>query len=163
MNDCPHHGTTLKPRSNAAVNQALRQTEHLCEQRQQRLTPLRRDVYRELFKSGRALSAYDLLERMQAQLNKRMAPLTIYRALDFLLEQGLIHRLESNNAYVACDHPGGLHQAIYLVCNCCGQTEEVESSEVIKALHKEARKHGFHATRPVVEIIGHCKRCAADA
>ncbi len=163
MIDCTHQGTTLRPRSNSAVNQALRLTQQICEQRRLRLTPLRRDVYQELFRSGRALSAYDLLERMQALMNKRMAPLTIYRALDFLLEQGLIHRLESSNAYVACDHPGGMHQAIYFVCSCCGRTEEVESDSVLKALNKEAEQHHFRPLRPVIEIIGLCRHCTADA
>lgn len=106
------------------------------------------------------MSAYDLLERMRSII-ENPAPPTVYRALDFLLEQGLVHKLESLHAYVGCTHPEHPHASQFLICGDCGEVAEVEDPSVISSLKAAGKSVGFRIKRPVVELLGTCAQCAA--
>jgi Fur family zinc uptake transcriptional regulator len=92
---------------------------------------------------------------------KNPAPPTVYRALDFLLEQGLVHKLESLHAYVSCSHPDHPHASQFLICDDCGEVVEVEDPSVVKSLNSVGKAIGFLAKRPVVELLGTCAQCVA--
>lgn len=124
------------------------------------MTPIRRTAFSELFAAGQPLSAYTLLARLQRRMRKQIAPLTVYRALDFLVEQNLVHRIETRNAFVACAEPDEQHKRmLHLVCTCCGAAEELYNQEVQELLAREAKKRHFKALKPVVEVQGLCHSC----
>lgn len=125
-----------------------------------RLTDQRRTVFRLLCESDKPLSAYELLDRMRGVV-KNPAPPTVYRALDFLLKQGLVHKLESLHAYVDCTHPDHLHAGQFLICDACGEVAEVEDPSVLKSLRAAGNAVGFRTKRPVVELLGTCAQCSA--
>lgn len=132
--------------------------ERLCRERGVRLTPQRKQVLQLITESDKPLGAYDLLERMRND-TRRPAPPTVYRALDFLLEQGLIHRIESLHAFVGCPHPEHPHAGQFLVCTGCGQVDEVCEGHLGRELEQEVRRAGFCPKRPVVELLGLCADC----
>jgi len=148
---------------------ALERAEALCQKRGVQLTPLRRDVLRLVLEAEAPIGAYALLDQLKVSRAKA-APPTVYRALDFLLEQGLIHRLERLNAFMGCaealeghgthhdhmhDHP---HQ--FLICRSCGATREISDQAVAEAMTAAAARAGFSAARATVEIEGFCAKCA---
>jgi Fur family zinc uptake transcriptional regulator len=145
---------------------SLARAEALCQKRGVKLTPLRREVLRLVLEADAPIGAYALLDQLKASRAKA-APPTVYRALDFLLEQGLIHRLERLNAFMGCvealeghdhdhahDHP---HQ--FLICRGCGATREISDHGVANAISAAAAKAGFSAARATVEIEGLCGKC----
>lgn len=137
----------------------LAEADALVRERGARFTTMRRATYDFLLGEKAPLSAYDILARMETRLHKKLAPPTVYRALDFLLEQGLIHRLETGNAYLVCDHPGAAHDSVYLVCTVCGTTQEIDDHAVGDLLEAKARAYGFRPDKQVIEVQGHCRRC----
>jgi Fur family transcriptional regulator, zinc uptake regulator len=139
------------------------EVERACEARGLRLTPLRASALRLIADAGRPLKAYDLLDRMKAT-HEGAAPPTVYRALDFLLENGFIHKLASINAYVACHHPGAAQHAVpFLICDRCHSAIELEDEHIVGALEKRARGLGFAPRAQTLEVHGICADCAADA
>src|ERR1044071_5464594 len=118
---------------------ALKHAETLCAQRSQRLTPIRRNVLEVLLESHKPLGAYEIMDRAAA-VSGRPAPITIYRALDFLRDNGLVHRIESRNAFVACvgNHASG-DLVVFLICEHCGVVGEASSSAVAGELKAAAR------------------------
>jgi len=139
--------------------EVLRCAERLCAERGVRLTRQRRTVLGLLCASETPLSAYELLERMRLGI-RNPAPPTVYRALDFLLEQGLAHRLESLHAFVGCTHPDHPHAGQFLICSDCGDVEELENKAVMQSLRSAAMAIGFETRHPVVELLGTCAQCA---
>jgi Fur family zinc uptake transcriptional regulator len=139
---------------------ALAHAEALCVQRAQRLTPMRRQVLAALLESHKPLGAYEIIERVPAAGGNRPAPITIYRALDFLREQGLVHRIESRNAFIACvaSHGSG-DLVVFLICETCGEVGEASSAAVAEQLKAAARGAGFLPKTPVIEITGVCAHC----
>src|SRR5687767_5816975 len=107
----------------------LSRAERVCERRGSRLTDGRRDVLACVASSHSVAGAYDIIERMAAQ-GPRPAPITIYRALDFLLAHGLVHKIESRNAFVACSHPHGDEPAALLICEGCGMVSELDAPRI---------------------------------
>jgi Fur family zinc uptake transcriptional regulator len=138
----------------------MERAETLCLERGVRLTDQRKTVLELLCLSDKPLSAYELLERMRGAV-KNPAPPTVYRALDFLLEQGLVHKLESLHAFVGCAHPDHPHASQFLICDDCGEVAEVEVPSVSKSLKAASKAVGFRTKRPVVELLGTCAECAA--
>jgi Fur family zinc uptake transcriptional regulator len=132
------------------------------------LTPLRRQVYQLIVAAARPIGAYDLLAALEPQRG-RVPPTTVYRALDFLVEYGFVHRIESRNAFVACCEIGKPHQSQFLICERCGGTVEIPGDELAEQLSLSAPAHGFEVHRQVVELSGLCGDCktnpgdAADA
>jgi Fur family zinc uptake transcriptional regulator len=138
---------------------ALAHAEALCAKRAQRLTPIRRQVLEVLLGSHSPLGAYDIIDRAAAT-GARPAPITIYRALDFLRENGLVHRIESRNAFVACvnNHADG-ELVVFLICEHCGAVGEAASAAVADQLKAASRAAGFTPKAPVIEIGGVCAHC----
>jgi Fur family transcriptional regulator, zinc uptake regulator len=139
----------------------LAHAEVLCAARSQRLTPLRRQVLEVLAASHKPLGAYEIMDRM-ASKGERPAPITVYRALTFLLENGLVHRIESRNAFLACAHnhdAGAL--VVFLICDHCGAVGEAPASAVGETLALAARKAGFRPRMSVIEMTGTCSHCRA--
>ncbi|MET0026014.1 MAG: transcriptional repressor [Candidatus Thiodiazotropha sp.] len=142
----------------AAIKRVMQRAEALCRERGVRLTQQRRTVLELLIASEKPLSAYDLLDRLRESV-KNPAPPTVYRALDFLMQQGLIHKLESIHAYVGCTHPDHPHAGQFLICADCGEVEEVQDPRVTESLQAAGQAQGFRTHRPVVELLGVCAHC----
>jgi Fur family transcriptional regulator, zinc uptake regulator len=161
----PHHHVHDAPSFMAAV-------EHACRERGLRLTPIRARVLGLIACQGKPIKAYDLLDQLRAD-NERAAksadedsagaaaPPTVYRALDFLLANGFIHKLESVNAFVACHHPStAQHSVPFLICDRCHSAVELEDRDVVSALDERARALGFVPQAQTLEVHGICARCA---
>lgn len=141
----------------------LSRAERVCGERGIRLTPIRRQVLEALAATHAPIGAYEMIERLSDRDGKRHAPITVYRALEFLLENGLAHRIESRNAFIACphDHRGG-DVVIFLICEACGSVGEAVSDEVRSALAGTAQAAGFTPRAQVIEIAGTCRHCRAQ-
>lgn len=137
----------------------LLRAEKLCRERGVRLTEQRRFVLSLLCESDKPLTAYDLLDKMRAKI-KNPAPPTVYRALDFLLGHGLVHKIESLHAYVGCTHPEHPYASQFLICADCGNVAEVNDEALRQSLDAVGQAVGFSPTKPVVEILGTCSECA---
>jgi Fur family zinc uptake transcriptional regulator len=138
----------------------VREVERACEQRGLRLTPIRANALRLIADAGRPIKAYDLLDQMKTT-HDAAAPPTVYRALDFLLEHGFIHKLASINAYVGCHHPGGAQHAVpFLICDNCQSATELEDAAVVDSLEASARALGFMPQAQTLEVHGLCVNCA---
>jgi Fur family transcriptional regulator, zinc uptake regulator len=137
---------------------ALAHAEELCVARGQRLTPIRRHVLKALLASHRPLGAYEIIERLAN--DRPPAPITVYRALDFLRENNLVHRIESRSAFVACVHNHADDQlVVFLICERCGAVGEAPGGGVAQALKASSRAAGFAPKSPVIEIAGICSHC----
>ncbi len=140
------------------VDYALRAAERVCAERGLRLTKLRRRVLNLVWASHAPAGAYHILQRLRTE-RARAAPPTVYRALDFLLANGLIHRIESRNAYVGCVHPDGAHGGQFLICSDCGAAAEVHDPRLDAAIASRAEELGFSVRRKTVEVQGLCRPC----
>ena len=143
------------------IEDAIQQAETLCKERGVRLTRLRQRVLEIIWESHAPLGAYDVLERMNAG-GERNAPPTVYRALNFLLQHGLIHRIESLSAFVGCATPGDTHKAQFFICRDCGTVAETHSEKIGEAIEASAAQAGFQVETPIVEISGQCTACSDD-
>ncbi len=140
------------------IDEALATAEALCAERGRRLTSLRRRVLELVWESHQPVKAYDLLARLQ-QESASAAPPTVYRALDFLIAERLIHRLASLNAYVGCAHPGHRHTGQFLICRECQAVAELDDAGIERALSERAEAMGFELTTQTIELEGFCPRC----
>jgi Fur family transcriptional regulator, zinc uptake regulator len=147
----PHHHHDDAKSFVAAVERA-------SEQRGLRLTPLRKEVLQLIAAMDKPVKAYDLLDQLRSK-HGNAAPPTVYRALDFLLENGFIHKLESINAYVSCHHPAEAHQVPFLICDVCESAQEVCDEGVAGLIEAQARTFGFRPQAQTLEVHGVCKRC----
>jgi Fur family transcriptional regulator, zinc uptake regulator len=146
-----------------AHHQHVSAEEH-CARRGLKLTELRRQVYDALASAPGAMGAYDLIDALADQGRKRLAPVSIYRALDFLLDAGLAHKIASRNAFVACPHRHDSEElVVFLICDNCGRVSESTSESVVRGLGEVARRAGFHPKGQVVEMHGRCATCAPEA
>lgn len=141
------------------VDDALRAAISLCQERGVRLTPLRKQVLELIWQSHKPLGAYALLDLLSANSPKQVAPPTVYRALDFLLEQKLIHRIGALNAFVGCPHPDHQHASHFLLCDDCGRAEEIQSSQVTEDINQAAHSAGFTVHSQSLEVFGLCPDC----
>lgn len=142
---------------------AIAHAEATCAAHKEKLTPTRRRVLEALLASHAPLGAYELIDRLAddgAKEGGRPAPITIYRALDFLREQGLVHRIESRNAFIACahNHDSG-DPVVFLICEKCGAVGEAASAAVADTIKSASRAAGFTPKTPVIEISGVCAHC----
>ena len=136
----------------------------LCSARGAQLTELRRQILELLWESGRPTGAYELIEALKQRDSRSVGPPTVYRALEFLMSQGLVAKIESRNAYVPCIHPERQHDCLFFICSNCGASAELEDPRVGRLISENAALLGFRPTRQVVEVEGICARCiAADA
>ena len=148
----------FSPRTEALLNRAGA----ICDSHGARLTDLRREVLGLILDAGSPTGAYELLDRLRSTRHGA-APPTVYRALDFLLEQGLIHKLERLSAFVGCiaeeDHD---HAAQFLICRTCGKVTEIEDHRLAHALDEAAKRLGFTVGKATIEAEGQCAACAAS-
>lgn len=157
-----HHAYTATPHAHdhhSCVADALSRAEAVCAGNGARLTPLRRRVLELVWSDHRPRGAYALLEALENAEEKKVAPLTVYRALDFLVEQGLVHRIESLNAYLGCTAPGSGHAGQFLVCEMCGTATELDDPRIADAVTASAADRGFAVRRQTVEVSGVCRDC----
>lgn len=144
------------------IQQALETASQLCGQRGVQLTPIRKQVLELIWSSHKTIKAYELLDRIKP-LQQAAKPATIYRALDFLIEQGLIHRVESLNAFIGCCCSERSHEQLLLICKQCQQVEERTASEVMQVLKVEFAQAGFTVHSKAIEIHGLCLTCTQTA
>jgi Fur family zinc uptake transcriptional regulator len=132
-----------------------------CDQRGARFTPLREKVYALLLDKHGPMGAYELLDALK-ETESGAKPATVYRALDFLLDFGFIHRLESTNAFVACHHFGCHHPVQFLICDSCGYVTEIQSEGLEEKLAAQAKEHSFKISKQTIEAHGICADCQQD-
>jgi len=137
---------------------AIEQAEQVCLARGARLTPIRKAVLAEIWSGHEATKAYDLISRLSTAGNV-IKPPTIYRALEFLLAHGLIHRIESLNAFIGCDHPDIAHQAILMICDTCGAINEQSNEALNQLITQISDQQAFKTTHQSIELHGICQRC----
>src|SRR5581483_10738344 len=142
----------------SCVESALDRASALCLERGARLTELRRDVLALVWEGHGAVGAYHILDALKRR-HPNAAPPTVYRALDFLIGQGLIHRIESLNAYLGCNQPEAPHVSQFLICEKCNSTAELEDAAVMTALRRRAGELGFAIREQTIEVRGLCPRC----
>ncbi|NII10187.1 transcriptional repressor [Oleiagrimonas sp. C23AA] len=136
----------------------VRAVETACQERGLRLTPLRREVLELLAAESKPIKAYDLLDRLR-ESHGGAAPPTVYRALDFLVGNGFVHKLESINAFVSCHHPAESHQVPFLICDNCADAIEICDARVAELIEEKARALGFQPQAQTLEVHGLCSRC----
>ncbi|WP_096085221.1 Fur family transcriptional regulator [Agaribacterium haliotis] len=148
------------------IDSLIQHAEIQCKKQGSRLTDKRKNVLRILLKAGKALSAYELVENYQTELEESIPVMSVYRILDFLDEKQLAHRLQLANKYVACEH---IHcdyqhsQPQFLICSQCQKVKEISSSaEVCNEVHNNVEKSGFQIAKAQLEISCICKDCANE-
>lgn len=158
------HGHACCEAHRVPTQETLRAADEICVKNGVRMTPQRRAVLAALAEAKRPLGAYDLIEALrEGGTGRGPAPIAIYRALDFLRENGFIHRLETLNAFIACPHLHGVgERVVFLICDRCHHVEEAVATPLSGALAAVAVEHGFAATRQVVELAGICRNCSTD-
>lgn len=140
------------------TSDALARADALIAAKGLRLTPVRRRTLEILLEDHRALGAYDVLTRLAAEGYGNQPPVA-YRALDFLEEQGLAHRIRRLNAFTACMHPGEAHAPAFLICRGCDAVAEAPAAPVLAALEAAAANSGFTIERSNIEALGLCPAC----
>jgi Fur family transcriptional regulator, zinc uptake regulator len=154
----PAPGSQIDRRLAKAVERASQ----AFTERNLRFTKLRQDVFQEIAATYTSVGAYDILARL-AEKGTRLAPISVYRAIDALIEAGVIHRLESKNAYFACrrlDHKTG-RRPIFLACEKCNAVQEVDSEGIFDTIDRIARSVSFQPRVKFVEVSGLCRSCAS--
>lgn len=146
----------------SCVDTAVAQARELCAGRGAKLTDLRRRVLELVWGSHAPVGAYDIMERLAAERG-RVAPPTVYRALDFLAREGLVHRLDSLNAFVGCTAPRAEHRAVFLICRQCRNAAEVQDDDAVAGLERAAGRAGFRTHSVTVELAGTCRTCREAA
>ena len=144
------------------VAEALAAAEDICAAQKVKLTDLRRRVLELIWDRHAPVRAYDLLDQLRAE-RRGAAPPTVYRALEFLIDAGLVHRIESLNAYIGCGQPAASHGGQFLICAECGLVAELDDDEVSHRISERARQLGFTVRRQTIEITGLCGQCARAA
>ena len=142
----------------SCIEDALARAEAVCRERGVRLTPLRRRVLELVWGSHRAIKAYDLLAAL-SDGEVAAKPPTVYRTLEFLMAQGLVHRIDSLNAFVGCPQPNQRHSAQFLICGDCGDVSEMNAASIDRAVADQAADSGFALSRKIIELHGKCPRC----
>jgi Fur family zinc uptake transcriptional regulator len=158
--DLPPTGGFARPDHDhhACVSEALVEAAALCRARGARLTGTRRRILELVWAGHRPVGAYELLAALGRD-GRPAAPPTVYRALDFLVAQGLVHRIESLNAFVGCPVPGRPHRGQFLICRACGASAEVADRRVERAIRRNAEEAGFSIEQSTVEVLGLCPQC----
>jgi Fur family zinc uptake transcriptional regulator len=141
----------------ACITRALRRAEELCQRNNRRFTETRKRVLEIVWSRHKPIGAYEVLELLQQE--SRSAPPKVYRALDFLQQMGLVHRIASLNAYVGCTAPGEPHDGHFLICESCRALAELDAPSITSAINQSAEASGFQSHRHTVEIMGLCPDC----
>ena len=135
--------------------------EVICRQRGGRMTRQRRAVLAKLLAGRQPLSAYELRDLLRPE-DASVTPASVYRCLDFLVEHGLVHRLETTRSFIACEHPDHVHAVQFLICRQCGTVVEAEDKRIASATESLGQRLGFALDQRTVELTGICATCKAD-
>jgi len=141
------------------IETALAQARLRCKAQGARLTSQREQVFTLIWQSHKPLGAYTLMDMLAAESTKRVAPPTVYRALDFLLEYQLIHRIHSLNAFIGCTHPDDHHGNSFMICEDCGIAIEFASDQQDQNMLHMAEMFGFTVKSQSIEVVGCCQQC----
>jgi Fur family zinc uptake transcriptional regulator len=152
----------MNARGRRVIAAQLDRAAQTCARQGAQFTELRRCVLSLILEAEAPLTAYQLLDRLR-ETRKGAVPPTVYRALDFLMEQRLIHKIERLNAFIPCVESGHRHPVQFLICRQCGTVVEIEDHAAAQALEHAAEREGFHAHNTVVEIEGTCAACFGAA
>ena len=144
------------------IDLALAEAELACRKQDLRFTKLRRRVLELVWSRHIPMKAYNILDELRHD-GRGAAPPTVYRALNFLLDAGLVHRIESLNAYVGCGGPGKPHIGQFLICHQCSAVAEIDAPAIAQALTQDAKRLGFRADTQTIEIKGLCSECSVSA
>lgn len=145
----------------SCVTRAIETAERVCRARGLRFTRLRKRVLELVWNSHRPVGAYDILEQLGGD-GRKAAPPTVYRALDFLIEAGLVHRLDSLNAFIGCPDPQRSHTGQFLICRRCRSVAELDDHDIVAVVERKAAELGFRATHQMLEIQGLCRSCSGS-
>lgn len=140
----------------------LEKVRAFCEEKGVRFTPLRALIYKILLDEDASIGAYDLLDKLK-ELEDSAKPPTVYRALEFFIDLGLVHKVESTNTYKACLHFGCSHPAQFLICDRCKHVQEISSNIVESSLDEQAKANDFIILKQTIEAHGICSKCQADS
>lgn len=149
MLNCTHH--------TSCIENALNQADTLCRKTGARLTITRRKILEMLWQSHQPRKAYDLLSELSTS-DAAAKPPTVYRALEFLQDMGLVHKVESLNAYIGCN---GCDAHQYLICQKCGSVSDIGDAKLAASVRSKAAEHGFQVSNSIIEIKGQCERCVS--
>jgi Fur family transcriptional regulator, zinc uptake regulator len=144
------------------INDALKNARLLCQQQGAKLTPLREQVLRLIWQSHQLLGAYDLIDMLAAASERRVAPPTVYRALDFLLGLGMIHRINALNAYIGCPEPARKHPSYFLICTQCHTAKECNKDSLNQQIVQLGDEAGFVIQDQWLEVLGTCQACLSS-
>ena len=150
MLDCQDH--------EACIESAMREAEAICQEKGLRFTELRREVLRLIWVSHVPAKAYDILENLKGKEWSAKPP-TVYRALDFLVETGLVHKLDSISAYIGRSHPREENACYFLICTDCNEAKEYCSSELSDAIESAWDNNSFRPKKITLEVLGQCNAC----
>lgn len=145
------------------INKALAQAEHQCNAAGVKLTDKRKKILSTLLRSQTSLSAYDIVNSIRDEHKEVMPPMSVYRILDFLENENLVHKLSSTNKYVACSHIACDHAhdvPQFLICRQCGTVKEISiKKDIINALEASVHNAGYHLQSPQLELDCRCENC----
>ena len=144
------HGTCIQT--------ALDTAEFVCRDHQARLTATRRRVLELVWQGHSPVGAYEILEKLKDE-GHNPAPPTVYRALEFLIQHGLVHRISSLNAFVGCSRPGDNHDGTFLICRTCGTAAEIPDNPAWQSIDHMAQASRFKLSHINVEAVGECEDC----
>ena len=150
----------MQAHSHPATPDWAEQVRQACARRGLQLTGPRAGVVAVIAEHSAPLGAYAIIEALARRENKSIAPPTVYRALDFLIEHGFLHRIESRNVFAPCAHLDHDHRGVLLSCQTCGRSVEIEDEGVGAAIDRAALSAGFVAKGRVIEVAGLCEECA---
>lgn len=145
--------------SNLSLQDKMERFESICHKRKQRVTPLRRNVLSTILKTEKSIKAYDIIRKLSTPA-KKVKPPVVYRALEFLQEQGFIHRIERDNSYAACAHPEKKkNNYMLVVCKKCGVVEEFGDDSLSRIIQLNVHNAGFEMAAGTLEVGGVCPSC----
>lgn len=150
MHNCTTHSD--------CIAEALQRAEDICDARGLRFTDVRRKVLELVWQSHGPIKAYDILDRLDQRIAS-IKPPTVYRALDFLTENGLVHKINSLNAFVGCGHPLKHRECYFLICTDCGEAKECCNLDIVDAVAKTSWRNQFEIKNVTLEITGECSDC----
>jgi len=137
---------------------AMHRVTEICNKKNLRLTITRKRVLELILQAQQPIGAYSLLDHL-VEDGRNAAPTTVYRALDFLLQEGFIHRLSSLNAFIGCPFPGHTTFSQFFICNQCSKVEELQNFEISQAIKDACQNKNFKIKNEIIEIQGCCKAC----
>jgi len=151
-----HHDHAL------CIGTAISAADALCEKKALRLTPVRRKTLEILLQEHRAIGAYEMLDHLR-EAGFGSQPPVAYRALEFLVANGLAHKIERLNAFIACTHPGAKHSPAFMICRLCQSVAEAQSTHIGGSFIDAADAVGFHIEQTAIEAEGVCPACTHEA